>query len=646
MDELLEQFLIEAPEQIEQASADLLTLERTPRDKSALEGAFRAVHTLKGSVALFDFRPMGEVLHAAESLLDAIRKHKQPASKRTIGTLLSCLSTCDRWLQVIARSQMLPPDAAADAARLSRALGQVAGEPRSEPVEDWLTGLLQSNTELLREHGDQTLVAVRYEPPENCFFEGKDPVADVKAMPELIAVHVGVRQDAPGISDDPYKCALVFECISTASLDDVRRAFASHDGLRAVEIDPKRLNAEAETAAGSETATQRTLRVDSSRVELIADLIGELVVTKNELAHLVGEVARHDVQLARSLAANQASINRLTADMHRAVLGLRRVPLSRTLRRLPRLVRDLGERLGKTVEFTLIGEDLEADKAVVDGLYDPLLHVLRNSIDHGLEAADERIAAGKPAEGHVTVSAARVNDDIVISVLDDGRGIRTAAIRERAIESGLRTAAEIESMADEDVLDLIFAPGFSTSRVVSSVSGRGVGMDAVRTTIAALGGRTEIETNLGRGTNVRVIVPQAVLITTLLVVTVGRERYGVPIDTIAETARIASSRIVKIRAGKAFVHRGSTVPILHLGTVLGIEGSAPDDTQDHVNVVLVKSGMGLVAVVVDGVAERIDALVRPMTRLLAGVPGALGTSILGDGSVLMVIDLPELIHGD
>jgi two-component system chemotaxis sensor kinase CheA len=326
--------------------------------------------------------------------------------------------------------------------------------------------------------------------------------------------------------------------------------------------------------------------------------------------------------------------------MHRAVMTMRMIPLARTFQRFPRVVRDLAGRLGKNIAFSIAGEEVEADKTIVDGIFEPLLHVLRNAIDHGIEDAETRRGAQKPADGHVRLEARRVGDQIVVSVTDDGAGIDLEVVRRLAKSRNLMEAAAIDALDDAAALDLIFAPGFSTASAVTDVSGRGVGMDAVRSAVETLGGRILITSARGAGSEIRLILPQALVINTIMTVRVGDERFGVPIETVQETMRIAADRIVPIREGEAFVVRNRTVPLLRLADLLDLPRvPRPDD----IRVLIATAGDERIGIEVDGFAERFDVVLRPMQGLLSGMPGVLGTALLGDGQVLMVLDLQELI---
>jgi two-component system chemotaxis sensor kinase CheA len=322
-------------------------------------------------------------------------------------------------------------------------------------------------------------------------------------------------------------------------------------------------------------------------------------------------------------------------------MDLRMMPMRDIFRRFPRAVRDTAGQLGTLIDFAIEGEDVEADKSVVEGLFEPLLHVLRNAIAHGAEPENIRLEAGKPTGTRIVLRARRDGDRVIVEVGDDGRGIDHASIRQVAQERGVAPRDRIERMSDAEAMELIFVPGFSTASEITDLSGRGVGMDAVRSAVERLGGQVGVQSMLGRGTTIRFSLPLTIVMTKVMAVRVGGETYGVPIDGVLETAFVPASRILPIQEAEAFVLRDRTLPLVRLANLLGILGNA--DPGRGSKVLIMAVGGERVGVAVDGFAERMDVLMRPMSGILAGTPGVMGTTLLGDGSVLMILDIPELI---
>jgi len=663
MNDLLEHFIVEARELIQQATDDLLAIERDADVAAHIDSAFRAVHTLKGSVGLFDFAPMGVALHAAEDLLGFMRAGHGAIEAETIDGLLGCINQTERWIDAIERTGQLPANSGEEGYRLARVLRSQldAGEDRVAPAIPeadlgWIEELcsLSPDPAALRTQGIP-VVALRYIPRADCFFSGDDPVALLRSVPDLRAVRITNRDPWPPAAEmDPFSCNLVIEALSGATLDSVKAVFRfvpdqvtihqiarsttspahspGHDGTSS---DPVR--------AVSGGTGSRMLRIDAARIDRMADLVGEMVIAKNALAHLAGQadngLDRKD--LARGLLANQATIDRLVAEMHRAVMDVRLMPMRDIFRRFPRAVRDIAGQLGKAVDFSIEGEDVEADKSVVEGLFEPLLHVLRNAVDHGAEPEHLRVAAGKPPSTRIVLRAHRIGDRVVVDVEDDGRGIDPSAIRQAARERNVAPADDIARMGDAEALELIFAPSFSTASEITDLSGRGVGMDVVRSTVERLGGHAGVRSRKGSGTTIRLSLPVSVAMTRVMAVRVGAELYGIPLEGIVETAFVPTSRIVPVRDAEAFVLRDRTLPLVRLADLLGVPRTP--GAGSGVKVVVMATGDELAGIAVDGFAERMDVLMRPMTGILAGMPGIIGTTLLGDGTVLMILDVPELI---
>lgn len=663
MDNLLQHFIVEARELIQQAADDLLALERDPNATVHMDSAFRAVHTLKGSVGLFDFAPMGFALHAAEDLLAAIRVGQGHIDSDLIDSLLDCIGQTERWVIAIEQTGLLPLDAAEEGYRLARLLrSQLDDGPASAapaiPEADlgWIERLMsQSHVPAPLRAKGKPLVAVQYTPRPDCFFAGDDPVAILRSVPDLMAVRVSSRDPWPPATEfDPFACNLRIEALSAAGLDAVKAAFrfipdqvtihaiahASEKPAHPAEAGHDAAGHAVSTAGG---ARARMIRVDAARIDRLADLVGEMVVAKNALAHLAGQAGDGlgGKELARGLLASRAAIERLVAEMHGAVMDVRMLPMRDIFRRFPRAVRDLAGQLGRVIDFSMEGEDIEADKAVVEGLSEPLLHVLRNAIGHGAEPEHVRLEAGKTSRTKIVLRARRNGDRVVVEVEDDGRGIDPAAIRWAARERGVSSADDLERMSDDEVVELIFAPGFSTASEVTDLAGRGVGMDAVRSAVERLGGQSSVRSSQGRGTTIRLSLPLTIVMTRVITVRVGCELYGIPLDAVVETAFVPAARILPVRDAEAFVLRDRTLPMVRLADLLDVP--RPAGLRSGVKVMVMAVGDELVGLAVDGFAERLDVLMRPMTGILAGAPGVMGTTLLGDGSVLMILDIPELI---
>lgn len=639
MDELLEQFLIEGREQIAQAADDFGHLARNPADRARIDSAFRAIHTLKGSVAIFDMAPAGRALHAAEDVLDRARAGTQTLDNEALAALVAILDEVDRWVDTMEQAGALPASADAVADKL---VARIASDARpaqaaSDSPAAWLDALRSREAARIADAAGD-LLAFRYSPDPDCFFRGDDPLATVTAVPGLIALAVLPSEAWPTLDAlEPFRCTVILEGLSSASLAEVRAAFRLVGDQVETAAIAATTSTDREAQAGP--GMQKSLRVETGRIDALADGVGELIVAGNMMAHVAGEVARLDPRLGARVHAAHAEFERAVSDMRRAVMAVRMVSLAPSLRRLPRIVREIADALGKQVHFEMRGEATEVDKGIADAIHEPLLHIVRNALDHGIEPAARRRAQGKAEHAELRIDIRRDADHVVIAVTDDGAGIDPARIREVAVARGIVEPDVAEAMDDVHAIRLIFAAGFSTASQVSAVSGRGVGLDAVRAAIEQLGGSIDIVSTLGTGTSVRLRLPLNAIMTRLLIVRVGGDRYGVPLDRIVETASVPSERILAVGAGQACVLRDRTLPVLDLAHLLGTASAPAPLTK----LLVTEAAAEPVGIIVDGFGERIDGLVRPRSGLLAGVPGVAGTTLLGDGGVLLVLDLAELV---
>ena len=388
----------------------------------------------------------------------------------------------------------------------------------------------------------------------------------------------------------------------------------------------------------------RSMRVDELRIDALVDMAGELLVVKNSYAHLAkraeGETRGHD--LARAIRDQNEALARLADVLHGTVLQLRMVPLAQVFRSFPRLVRDLSQQLGKEVTLVTRGETTEADKTIVDLLFEPLMHLVRNALDHGIEAPGDRRAAGKPQTATLALQVTRKADRLIVEVVDDGRGIDPAAIRQKARENGLLSPDEFTAMSDEQVIDLIFAAGFSTAAEVSDVSGRGVGMDVVRTTIERVGGRVSVMSKVGTGTTVSLDLSMNIALMRIMVVESGGQLFGIPMDAVSETVRLTPDRISRFKNNDGFVLHDRVVPVCSLAELMNFPLTEVANGQVRLFVVAEVSGR-TTALEVDGIRDRLEVVLKPMQGLLSNARGYAGTTLLGDGAVLLVLDLKEIL---
>jgi two-component system chemotaxis sensor kinase CheA len=388
---------------------------------------------------------------------------------------------------------------------------------------------------------------------------------------------------------------------------------------------------------------RKVLRVDKEKFDVLMNLIGELVVAKNSLPFLA---KRADEQygaraLAREIKDEYGVIDRIAQELQGAVMAVSMMPVGQVFGRFPRLVRDLARKLGKQVDLVITGEDTEADKNVIETLFDPLLHMVRNSLDHGIEPPDERVACGKRPSATLTLAARQDGDQAVIEIIDDGRGIDPAMIKRKAYERGLIDETRLATISDQDAAMLIFAAGFSTAETISDVSGRGVGMDVVRAAVEKAGGAITLSSVKHQGTTLRLSLPLSMAVTRVMTVLVEGRLFGIPMDLVLETVKLPAHSITRIKNAKAFLLRDQIIPLRHLNRLLHLPD--PQQTPAEIAVLVVRTGGQLLGLGISAFGEVMEVILKPMDGVLARIAGYSGTCLLGDGKVLLVLDLKELI---
>ncbi|MGH7075773.1 MAG: chemotaxis protein CheA [Stellaceae bacterium] len=629
MNEFIDQFLVESRELVEQGTRDLLALEHHPEDREQLTTAFRAFHTLKGGAGIVDFGAMARALHAAEDVLAAVRSGARAITPRLVGDCLACLDQVVQWLDAIEASGEIPSDADAAADALVARFAQEETHTTSRDAAVWAPDpeVGASPSSAARLVLEAQLLLLASSDPDGA--EGRT------ASAARVAANVLRRLGKPEPAADIERA--LRRARESGDPGPIVAAIASSLAEDATAAPTPSANA---PALGQDTAP-RTLRVAAERIDALVNLTGELTVAKNALAHLAMLSARDGNPLALPMRDNYEAINRLVVELQHAALAMRVLPLRQVFQRFPRLVREMAASLGKPCRLVTEGDDTEADKAIVEGLFEPLLHVLRNAMDHGVETPRERAEVGKPAEATILLRGRRQGEHVVVEVEDDGAGIDVAKLRQVAAERGLATAETLAASTDAETIDLIFEPGFSTATAVTRLSGRGVGMDAVRNAVARLGGRVSVESRPNIGSIIRFNLPFSLMLTQVMTVEAGGQIFGVPFDAIVETAQVERDRISPIGAARAFVHRHLTVPVIDLEETLGRgihERRSPKAT-----LVIVSVGGQVGALEVDRIGERTEVILKPMAGLLSGLPGIAGTTVSGNGEVLLVLDVWMLL---
>jgi two-component system chemotaxis sensor kinase CheA len=492
--------------------------------------------------------------------------------------------------------------------------GAFAGHPLSKQARE----LLEAQLDLLADVGEQ-------------------PLPGRLASAGVVAANVLRRLGKPAEADRMAAAAAASVAArSPASLQQAIAAALASTPIAAPAA------AAAPVAPRREGAGAQTLRVDAARIDALVRLTGELTVAKNAIGHAVLLAENEGTPLAATLKDRHAALERLVGELQRSVVALRVLPLRVAFQRFPRLIREMSVALRKPATLVIEGEDTEADKAIVEILAEPLVHLLRNAMDHGVEDAAVRSAAGKATTATIRMRAFREGDHVMLEVADDGGGIDVARVREVAGQRNLLPSETLASMSDAEVIELIFAAGFSTATTVTEVSGRGVGMDAVRTTVKRLGGAVNVSSIPGKGTTVRFTLPFSVMMTRVMTVEAGGQKFGIPLDAVSETIRVARDRIFPVGAAHAIVLRDRTIPLIRLAHALG---AGPKDAADESAPVVIANVDGdFAALEVDKIGERMEIMLEPLDGLLGGLPSIAGSTLLGDGSVLLILDVAELLR--
>jgi two-component system, chemotaxis family, sensor kinase CheA len=593
--EFIAEFLIESSENLDQLDKDLLALEADPADPQRLASVFRTVHTIKGNSGFFGFSKLGAIAHSGEHLLGKLRDGKLRLDGAVAAVLYAMVDAIRSILQAI---EATGTEGDSDYRDLSRSLAAVAEQPQAAAPE----------AAAAAPPAQPVAVPVAVAPPEPPA-PSPAPVVTPEAPPPTPAPAEQTRPPVPPVAPT------------------------------------------AATPAGPVASAETTVRVDVDLLASILDLVGELVLARNQLRSIDSDDP--------AVQACGQRINAVTNALQETAVKTRLQPVEHVFSRFPRTVRDLAVSCGKEVQLVIDGADTELDRSLIESIRDPLTHLIRNSVDHGIEPPDARAAAGKPRAGRLSLRAFNESGRVTIEVSDDGAGIAFEKVREKAVARGLVSAAEAAAMSPERVLQFIFEPGFSTAAQVTSVSGRGVGMDVVRTNIEAIGGTVDIHSTPGAGTTVRVHVPLTLAIMPALVVRCGSERFAIPQSAVGELVPVTRDRhgprIEGLAEAPVMRVRGRLVPILFLDQFLGIRQTTA--CRDEGTVVLVRVDDREFGLVVDGMQSRADQfrcrdlldaaslstiVVKPIGGLLAGLGLYSGATVLGDGGVVLILDLRGL----
>ncbi len=643
-------FLEEAVDHLATLENGLLRLEATPDDRSVIDDVFRAAHSLKGGSGTFGLQQVGRLTHVMESLLERVRSDGMAMTPaltslllRSTDELRGLLASADGG----ASSEKVSPNVTTVMAELEQAMGASGGHaPAASPSATAVTT------------SDDRAVAYRitFRPDANVFKSGGDPMLVLRELHELGEVsELGLDSTQLPALDalDPERSYLGWDLVLRTDhpLSEVRDTFAFVEDGSTIEITPVApvVSAAVETQAAPEGAaaadgaktqaarTEASIRVAIDKVDKLINLVGELVISQSMISQQVRSFTPEG--LAR-LQEAVGEMERNIREMQERVMAVRMVPLSTVFSRVPRLVRDLAGTLGKKVNVQVTGGDTEIDKSVIERIGDPLTHLVRNAADHGIESPAERVAAGKPETGHIKLSAFHQGGNVVIHIEDDGKGLDTERIRKKAIERGLLRAED--QLSREEIHAFIFRAGFSTAEKVTDVSGRGVGMDVVRTNIESLNGTISLDSVKGKGTTLRISLPLTLAIIDGLIVGVGDEVYVVPLISIVESFCPKPDEIKTIGGrGEVVTVRGKVLPIVRLRRILAV-GKTNREAPKRPLVVIIENGGAQVGLLVDDVQGQAQVVIKSLESNFRRIDGVMGATIMGDGRVALILDVQGL----
>ena len=650
-EEILQDFIVEAGEIIEKLDEQLVQIEKTPDDKELLNAIFRGFHTVKGGAGFLQLNSLVEVCHAAENLFDELRNGRISMSSDLMDAVLAAYDEITAMFENVKNGETLP-EPPADLIERLHALAsgqQVAAaapkaEPKPEPApapepapvadptpksEEKKDGASDDSIDDITEDEFEALL-------DQLHGKGNAPGSDHDKQLEEDATDqdfdellkkadeslndVKSRKDEPAKEETPVK--------APASAPAAPAPVPQAPAKKGTDIKATKL-VEAET----------TVRVDTKVLDDIMNMVGELVLVRNRLVNM----AQHrsdDHDLSKTIS----NLDVITGDLQSAVMKTRMQPVKKVFGRFPRVVRDLAHKLGKKIELRMEGEDTELDKNLVDALADPMVHMVRNCCDHGIETPKERLLAGKSETGTVLLAAAQQGDHILLRINDDGQGMDPKVLRQVAVRKGIMDKSAADRLSDDEALNLVFAPGFSTNTVVTDISGRGVGMDVVKTNINKLNGSVRVLSEVGKGTTIEIKVPLTLAILPTLMISISKRTFALPLTSVSEIFYLPLDTMRNVDGLNTIVIRDKAIPLFFLRQ--WFDGSNIDDYMEHkAHIVLVQvSAAQLVGFVVDDLLGQEEVVIKPLDNILHRTPGLAGATVTSDGGIALILDIPGLIR--
>lgn len=633
MQEIMEDFLIEAFEMIEQLDQDLVELENNPQDLELLNRIFRVAHTIKGSSSFLNFDTLTHLTHNMEDVLNKARKGELKLSHEIMDVVLPSIDLM-KALLISIRDNGTDANSGIDISESVKKLQAISNEKSdSTPTQT----------------ANESKKTTQTPTPEvqNPSTTSNNPLADEpdldysnmseQEVEDEIARLLQKRQEA-----DKQKRSEKKKMQNQDALENVQQTQKSQSSENPAPKKPENVKKADETKTPS-TGVEQTVRVDVRRLDSLMNLIGELVLGKNRLIRIYGDVEeRYDGEkFLEELNQVVSSISTVTTDLQLAVMKTRMQPVGKVFNKFPRMVRDLSRELGKNIDLIITGEETELDKSIVEEIGDPLIHIIRNSCDHGIEVPEVRKNAGKAEMGTVELKAYNEGNHIVIEISDDGKGLDPDMLKQKAIEKGVITEREADTMTDKEAFGIIFKPGFSTAKSISNVSGRGVGMDVVKTNIEKLNGLIEIESEKGVGTTQKLKIPLTLAIIQALLVGVQEEYYAIPLSSVLETVRVSQDEIYTVDGKSVLRLRDEVLSLVRLADIFKVDAIL--EATNEVYVVIIGLADQKIGVIVDYLIGQEEVVIKSLGYYLKNTTGIAGATVRGDGKITLIVDVAAMM---
>jgi two-component system chemotaxis sensor kinase CheA len=679
-----EDFLVEAQEHFEQIETNFLALEESPGDLDLLNAIFRSVHTIKGAAGFLGLEKVQALSHMGENVLDDLRKSRMELSDRVMELLFETVDMLkvlveDVRVQVKKQGEAEDPDPSelirnletlkkggAVPVAVQAAVAAVASSGDLH-LPAALSGLDEAGRKAAAAalSEGKSVVGIQAELAGSIYGTAFNPFSMfqmVELVGRLLYGQMVPREPLVDLdSFDPrtFHLDLVMIIEATEPIEEIRKVFGALSNVT-LTCHPLSLGAAPKADADDRRKTGRrntdekaatdTIRVSQAKLEQFMNIVAELIISKTMISHLVErlvpQVNGHPAAgVAKELTHASVYLDHVSKEIQASVLGIRMVPVKTIFSKFPRMLRDLAKASGKKIDLQLVGEDTEIDKSIIEELGDPMIHLIRNSADHGIELPGERVKSGKSEVGTVILRARHEGDSVVVEIEDDGKGIDPAVIRAKAVEKGMFSAERVDAMPDDEVIELIFAPGFSTAAKVTDISGRGVGMDVVRSNVRKLNGRVGVRSTVGKGSIFTIKLPLTLAIIDALLVKSGNQVFALPGTSVEETLIIPPENISHLTSRQAINLRGEVLGVCRLKRLL--KSASPDETAseaDGLCVVVVSAAGRRMGIIVDAFIRRQEVVIKPLAPYLASLPGISGASIMGDGGVVLILDPAELLQ--